>query len=81
MWVPTTVIPDSVTVKPRSSTSQIGSRELAPTATFTIEPVDEKKLISDAIAGMEGNKLEIDFEQAGTKKVLDSFVVPAEKAG
>jgi len=28
-----------------------------------------------AIAAIEGNKLEIDFEQAGRKRVLDSFVV------
>ena len=27
-----------------------------------------------AIAGIEGNKLEIDFEHAGRKRVLDSFV-------
>ena len=27
-----------------------------------------------AIAEIEGNKLEIDFEQAGRKRVLDSFV-------
>ena len=27
-----------------------------------------------AIAGIEGNKLEIDFEQAGRKRVMDSFV-------
>jgi DNA helicase II / ATP-dependent DNA helicase PcrA len=26
------------------------------------------------IAAIEGNKLEIDFEHAGRKKVLDSFV-------
>jgi DNA helicase II / ATP-dependent DNA helicase PcrA len=26
------------------------------------------------IAEIEGNKLEIDFEQAGRKRVLDSFV-------
>jgi DNA helicase-2/ATP-dependent DNA helicase PcrA len=26
------------------------------------------------IAGIEGNRLEIDFEQAGRKRVLDSFV-------
>ena len=30
-----------------------------------------------AIAEIEGNKLEIDFEQAGRKRVLDSFVKPA----
>ncbi|MEO8683505.1 MAG: hypothetical protein ABI414_01555, partial [Devosia sp.] len=27
-----------------------------------------------AIAGIEGNKLTIDFEKAGRKKVLDSFI-------
>ena len=27
-----------------------------------------------AIAEIEGNKLEIDFEQAGRKRVMDSFV-------
>jgi len=30
------------------------------------------------IAGQEGNKLEIDFEQAGRKRVIDSFVKPAD---
>ena len=30
------------------------------------------------IAEIEGNKLEIDFEKAGRKRVLDSFVEPAE---
>jgi DNA helicase-2/ATP-dependent DNA helicase PcrA len=29
------------------------------------------------IKAIEGNKLEIDFEKAGTKKVIDSFVEPA----
>jgi DNA helicase-2/ATP-dependent DNA helicase PcrA len=31
-----------------------------------------------SVAGQEGNKLEIDFEQAGRKRVIDSFVKPAE---
>ncbi|MCW2338806.1 transcription elongation factor GreA-like protein [Sphingobium sp. B2D3A] len=26
------------------------------------------------VTGIEGNKLEIDFEQAGAKRVLDSFI-------
>lgn len=30
-----------------------------------------------AVAEIEGNKLEIDFETAGRKRVLDSFVNPA----
>ena len=29
------------------------------------------------VIGQEGNKLEIEFEKAGTKRVLDSFVEPA----
>ena len=30
-----------------------------------------------AVAEIEGNKLEIDFETSGRKRVLDSFVAPA----
>jgi len=30
------------------------------------------------VEGQEGNKLEIEFEQAGRKRVIDSFVKPAE---
>jgi DNA helicase-2/ATP-dependent DNA helicase PcrA len=29
------------------------------------------------VAAQEGNKLEIDFETAGRKRVIDSFVKPA----
>jgi len=29
------------------------------------------------VAAQEGNKLEIDFESAGRKRVIDSFVKPA----
>jgi len=29
------------------------------------------------VIGQEGNKLEIDFEKAGTKRVIDSFVTLA----
>ena len=28
---------------------------------------------------LEGNKLEIEFEKAGTKRVIDSFVTAAEE--
>ena len=31
------------------------------------------------VAEIEGNKLEIDFEQAGRKRVLDTFVTVASK--
>lgn len=33
------------------------------------------------VAAQEGNKLEIDFESAGRKRVIDSFVKPAAQAG
>jgi DNA helicase II / ATP-dependent DNA helicase PcrA len=33
------------------------------------------------VIGLEQDKLEIAFDQAGTKKVIDSFVVPADQAG
>ena len=29
------------------------------------------------VVGQEGNKLEIEFEQSGRKRVIDSFVTPA----
>ena len=30
------------------------------------------------VMGQEGNKLEIEFETTGTKRVIDSFVKPAD---
>ena len=33
------------------------------------------------VKGVENDKLEISFDVAGIKKVMDSFVVPADKAG
>jgi DNA helicase-2/ATP-dependent DNA helicase PcrA len=33
-----------------------------------------------SVAGVDGDKLDIDFDKAGAKKVLASFVVPAEQA-
>ena len=33
------------------------------------------------VAYVDNDKLEIEFDQAGMKKVMDSFVMPAEKAG
>ena len=35
------------------------------------------KFVYGVIAGQDGNKLEIDFDNAGHKRVLDSFVKPA----
>ncbi|MGE3967225.1 MAG: hypothetical protein AB7F08_03225, partial [Dongiaceae bacterium] len=33
------------------------------------------------VIASEGDKLEIEFDKAGTKRVMASFVMPAEKAG
>jgi DNA helicase-2/ATP-dependent DNA helicase PcrA len=41
------------------------------------ERIFHEKFGYGRIRTVEGNKLEIDFEKAGTKKVIDSFVVPA----
>jgi DNA helicase-2/ATP-dependent DNA helicase PcrA len=54
----------SYTAKPRSDIA-IGSR------------VFHTKFGYGIVAAAEGNKLEIAFEQSGTKHVLDSFVTPA----
>jgi DNA helicase-2/ATP-dependent DNA helicase PcrA len=32
------------------------------------------------ISGVEGNKLTVQFEKAGEKRVIDSFVIPASAA-
>jgi DNA helicase II / ATP-dependent DNA helicase PcrA len=33
------------------------------------------------VTAVDADKLEIAFDQAGSKKVMDSFVVAAERAG
>ena len=33
------------------------------------------------VMGIEGDKLDIEFDKAGAKKVVAKFVVPADKAG
>ncbi|GLP85597.1 ATP-dependent helicase [Tritonibacter mobilis] len=59
--------------KPRKSDSQI--IDLTATSSFTIgERVFHQKFGYGAIIGMEGDKLEVDFEKAGTKKVVARFV-------
>ena len=44
----------------------------------TGQRVFHQKFGYGAIAAIEGNKLEIDFEQAGRKRVMDSFVTAAD---
>ncbi|NHM17896.1 ATP-dependent helicase [Tritonibacter mobilis] len=59
--------------KPRKSDAQI--IDLTATSSFTIgERVFHQKFGYGAIIGMEGDKLEVDFEKAGTKKVVARFV-------
>ena len=45
------------------------------------ERVFHQKFGYGAITGIEGDKLEIDFEKAGPKKVVAKFVVAAAAAG
>jgi len=39
--------------------------------------VFHEKFGTGTIAAQDGNKLEIDFDSAGRKRVIDSFVRPA----
>ncbi|MEH3106568.1 MAG: UvrD-helicase domain-containing protein [Sphingomonas fennica] len=68
----------------RSTARVVESR--ASAASFAAKPrgdvavgarVFHTKFGYGAVAEIEGNKLEIDFEHAGRKRVLDSFVTPA----
>jgi DNA helicase-2/ATP-dependent DNA helicase PcrA len=43
----------------------------------TGQRVFHQKFGYGVIAEIEGNKLEIDFDQAGRKRVVDTFVTPA----
>jgi len=69
---------------PRTSRNIVESR--ASAVSFAAKPrtdialgsrVFHTKFGYGAVAGIEGNKLEIDFEHAGRKRVLDSFVTIA----
>ncbi|WP_431855499.1 ATP-dependent helicase [Azospirillum sp.] len=45
------------------------------------ERVFHQKFGYGTVVAVEQDKLEIAFDEAGTKKVMDAFVVPADKAG
>jgi DNA helicase-2/ATP-dependent DNA helicase PcrA len=51
--------------------------QTAPSHFAVGERVFHQKFGYGSIIDVEGNKLEIEFEKAGTKRVLDSFVEPA----
>lgn len=59
-------------IEARASAVSMGAK---PRADLSVgQRVFHQKFGYGTIAGIEGNKLEIDFEQAGHKRVLDSFV-------
>jgi DNA helicase-2/ATP-dependent DNA helicase PcrA len=51
--------------------------QTAPSHFAVGERVFHQKFGYGSVVDVEGNKLEIEFEKAGTKRVLDSFVEPA----
>ena len=53
-----------------------------PASPFAVgDRIFHQKFGYGAVVAVDSDKLEIDFDQAGNKKVMDSFVVPAAKAG
>jgi DNA helicase-2/ATP-dependent DNA helicase PcrA len=44
------------------------------------ERVFHQKFGYGAVRAVEGNKLTVDFEKAGEKRVIDTFVIPASAA-
>jgi DNA helicase-2/ATP-dependent DNA helicase PcrA len=53
-----------------------------PASPFGVgERVFHQKFGYGVVIAVDNDKLEIEFDQAGSKKVMDSFVVPADKAG
>ncbi|NUB17202.1 DNA helicase II, partial [Azospirillum brasilense] len=71
---------------PRTITLDSGSYQVAPRARPNAPfpkgaRVFHQKFGYGTVTAVDQDKLEIDFDQAGSKKGMDSFVVPAEKAG
>ena len=62
-------------VEARGSAVSLGNKGRSDVAVG--QRVFHSKFGYGSIAEIEGNKLEIEFEQAGRKRVLDSFVTPA----
>ena len=68
---------DSRTAMPARSTkpSSVGAKPRSDIATG--QRIFHEKFGYGVIASRDGNKLEIDFDQAGRKRLLDSFIQPA----
>ena len=63
-------------------TAHVVQPRARPNAPFAVGArVFHTKFGYGTVAAVENDKLEIRFDVAGTKKVMDSFVVPADKAG
>ena len=52
----------------------LGWRHRAPSAFQNGQRVFHTKFGPGTIAGVDGNKLTVDFDKAGRKMVLDSFI-------
>ncbi len=65
----------TVTLNARALSSTVGGD--ARTDLRVGDRVFHEKFGMGTVKGQDGNKLEIDFDQAGSKMVLDSFVSPA----
>ncbi|MBU0556811.1 MAG: UvrD-helicase domain-containing protein [Alphaproteobacteria bacterium] len=61
-------------VEARQSAVSLGNKGRSDVSIGT--RVFHQKFGYGTVTGIEGNKLEIDFEQAGAKRVLDSFISP-----
>jgi len=71
--------PQSTTVEARAEKVSFSTKS---TTDYAIgERVFHQKFGYGQIEDIDGNKLDINFDKAGTKKVLDSFVDPASEAG
>ena len=63
--------------QPKESRSSI--IDITATSSFMVgERVFHQKFGYGAIVGIEGDKLEVEFEKAGSKKVVAKFVTAAE---
>ncbi|MBX6322291.1 MAG: hypothetical protein IRY94_10715 [Rhodospirillaceae bacterium] len=56
-------------------------RAAEPAAYAAGDRVFHQKFGYGSVVAAEGNKLDIEFDKAGPKKVIAGFVVPAERAG
>ena len=61
-------------VEARTSAVSLGNKGRSDVSAG--QRVFHQKFGYGAIAEIEGNKLEIDFDSAGRKRVMDSFVTP-----